>query len=63
MFNSCCSIRVRELFKCYQDWCGENNEHACSERFFGLKLKELGLEQKRFGAGRYWRGIGVLSSS
>jgi putative DNA primase/helicase len=28
-----CFILVRELFKVYQDWCGENNEHACSERF------------------------------
>jgi hypothetical protein len=33
--------------KCYQDWCGENNEHACSERFLGLRLKELGLGRKR----------------
>jgi putative DNA primase/helicase len=53
------SIRARELFKCYQDWCDENNEHAVSERFFGLRLKELGIEQKRLGDGRYWQGIGL----
>jgi putative DNA primase/helicase len=53
------SIRSRELFKSYQDWCDENNEHAVSERFFGLRLKELGLGQKRFGDGRYWQGIGL----
>ncbi|GHV14734.1 hypothetical protein FACS189491_11370 [Spirochaetia bacterium] len=53
------SIRARELFKCYQDWCDENNEHACSERFLGLRLKELGLEQKRLSDGRYWKGIMV----
>jgi putative DNA primase/helicase len=57
-----CSSRARELFKCYQDWCDENNEHACSELFLGLRLKELGIEQKRLGDGRYWRGIGLLSS-
>jgi putative DNA primase/helicase len=51
------SIRARELFKCYQDWCDENNEHAVSERFFGLRLKELGLGQKRLADGRYWQGI------
>jgi putative DNA primase/helicase len=51
------SIRSRELFKSYQDWCDENNEHAVSERFFGLRLKELGLGQKRLGDGRYWQGI------
>ena len=50
-------IRARELFKCYQDWCEENNERACSERFFGLMLKEIGIEQKRHGDGRYWQGI------
>jgi putative DNA primase/helicase len=51
------SIRARELFKCYQDWCIENNEHAVSERFLGLRLKELGLEQKRSNDGRYWQGV------
>jgi putative DNA primase/helicase len=54
-----CAIRARELFKCYQDWCEENNERACSERFLGMRLKELGLEQKRHGDGRYWQGIMV----
>jgi putative DNA primase/helicase len=54
-----CSIRARELFKVYQGWCDENNEHACSERFLGLRLKELGIEQKRYGDGRYWQGIGI----
>ena len=51
------SIRARELFKCYQDWCDDHNEHAVSERFFGLRLKELSIEQKRLGDGRYWQGI------
>jgi putative DNA primase/helicase len=54
-----CSIRARELFKVYQGWCDENNEHACSERFLGLRLKELGVEQKRYGDGRYWQGLGL----
>jgi putative DNA primase/helicase len=58
-----CSIRARELFKTYQDWCGENNERACSERFLGLRLKELGLEQKRYGDGRYWQGLGVRADT
>jgi putative DNA primase/helicase len=55
------SIRARELFKCYQDWCDENNEHAVSERILGLRLKELGLEQKRLSDGRYWKGVKVRS--
>src|SRR5215469_2592722 len=56
-------IRARELFKCYQDWCDENNEHAVSERFLGLRLKELGFEQRRSNDGRYWQNIGVRPGS
>jgi putative DNA primase/helicase len=51
------SIRARELFRAYQEWCEENNEHACSERFLSLRLKELGLERSRTAEARYWKGI------
>jgi putative DNA primase/helicase len=51
------SIRARELFRAYQEWCEENNERACSERFLSLRLKELGLERSRTAEARYWRGI------
>jgi putative DNA primase/helicase len=53
------SIRIRELYKAYSDWCDENNEHACSERFFSLRLKEIGFEQMRTAEARYWSGIGL----
>jgi putative DNA primase/helicase len=53
------SIRARELFKCYQDWCEDNNEHAGSERFLSLRLKELGLERTRTAEARYWKGLGL----
>ncbi|GHV06141.1 phage protein [Spirochaetia bacterium] len=51
------SIRTRELFKAYQEWCDENNEHAGTERFLAMRLKELGLERARTAEARYWRGI------
>jgi putative DNA primase/helicase len=53
------AIRARELFKVYQDWCDDHNEHAVCERFFGLRLKEMGFEQKRMNDGRYWQGIQI----
>jgi putative DNA primase/helicase len=56
------SAKARELFKVYQNWCDENNEHAVSERMLGLRLKELGLEQGRAADGRYWRGLGIMSA-
>jgi putative DNA primase/helicase len=53
------SVRIRELFKAYQDWCDENNEHGVSERFFGLRLKEMGFEQGRTSEARYWTGLAL----
>jgi putative DNA primase/helicase len=53
------SIRIRELFKEYQGWCDENNEHGVSERFFGLRLKEMGFEQGRTSEARFWSGLAL----
>ena len=61
--KECCAVRegatvrIRELFKAYAGWCDDNIEHAVSERFFSLRLKEMGFEQKRSGDGRYWQGV------
>ena len=55
-------IRVRELYKAYIGWCDENNEHAVSERFFTMRLKEIGFEQTRTAEARFWSGIGLRSS-
>jgi putative DNA primase/helicase len=57
--NPAGQVRARELFKTYQDWCGERNEHACNERFFGLRLKEMGFVQGRNAGGRYWIGFAL----
>jgi putative DNA primase/helicase len=51
------AIRARELFQVYQDWCDENNEMATSERMFGLRLKELGMAQKRTSEARFWQDL------
>jgi putative DNA primase/helicase len=53
------AIRTRELFQVYQGWCEENNEMATSERIFGLRLKELGMVQKRTAEARFWQGLAV----
>jgi putative DNA primase/helicase len=53
------SIRIRELYKAYADWCDENNEHPVSERFFTLRLKEMGYEQKRTAEARFWLGLAL----
>jgi len=53
------SIRIRELYKAYGDWCDENNEHAVSERFFTMRLKELGFQQTRTAEARWWSGVAL----
>jgi putative DNA primase/helicase len=52
-------IRVRELYKAYTDWCDENHEHAVSERFFSMHIKELGFKQTRTAEARFWMALGL----
>jgi putative DNA primase/helicase len=53
-------IRIREFYKAYVDWCDENKEHPVNERFFSLRIKEMGFEQTRTSEARFWVGIGLL---
>ena len=53
------TIRIRELYKAYSDWCEDNKEHAVPERFFTLRLKEMGFQQCRTSEARYWSGVGL----
>jgi putative DNA primase/helicase len=53
------SIAIKKLYKAYSDWCEENNEHPVSERFFTLRLKEMGFEQSRTATERFWVGLGL----
>jgi putative DNA primase/helicase len=55
-------IKARELFRAYQEWCEENNEHASCERILGMRMKELHIEQKRLADGRYWVGLCLRAS-
>ncbi|WP_461257046.1 DNA primase family protein [Treponema sp. R80B11-R83G3] len=57
--NSDITIRIMELYKAYADWCEENKEHAVSERFFTMRLKEMGFVQGRTATERFWVGIGL----
>jgi putative DNA primase/helicase len=45
------------MYKAYTDWCDENNEHAVSERFLSMRLKDLGFIQSRTAEARYWVGL------
>jgi putative DNA primase/helicase len=55
------TIRIRELYKAYAyaDWCDDNKEHAVSERFFTMRLKDMGFEQSRTAEARFWTGLAL----
>jgi len=55
------SIRIRELYRAYSDWCDDNNEHPVSERFFTMRLKDMGFEQCRTAEARFWSGLGLIA--
>jgi len=48
------TIWIRELYKAYSDWCDDKKEHAVSERFVTMRLKEIGFEQCKTVKSRYW---------
>ena len=54
-------IRIWEMYKAYSDWCDSNNEHAVSERFFTMRLKDMGYEQCRTSEARFWSGLGLVT--
>jgi len=51
------TVTIKRLYKAYSDWCDENHEHPVSERFFTLRLKEMGFVQDRTCTERFWVGI------
>jgi putative DNA primase/helicase len=53
------SIRIRELYKAYSDWCDDNKEHAVNERFFTMRLKEMSFVQNRTAEARFWVGLAL----
>lgn len=66
----CCVINKRaeakaaDLYKSYCDWCDANGEKPESQRSFGLRLTERGLDRRRGTAGAHrWFGIGLLAPS
>jgi len=54
--------KTRDLFKAYQKWCAEANEPACSERMFGMRICEIGVERYRTQEARYWKDLMLKAS-
>ncbi|MHB1610069.1 MAG: phage/plasmid primase, P4 family [Sulfobacillus sp.] len=51
---------AKDLYAEYCTWCEDNRERAISQKAFGGRLTERGLEKQRSTGGRYiWLGIGL----
>lgn len=62
--DDCCVLGLNErvfssdLYKRYTTWAEENHERAASQKIFGGRLRERGLDRKPSSKGRYaWFGI------
>jgi len=60
--ESASSIKAKELYEEYRNWCEEGGEYCTSQKVFGGKLTEKGFERKR-GTGNinYWIGIEIVT--
>lgn len=52
-------VKATPLYKAYQAWCENNGETWETQRSFGMRLTERGLENYP-NNGRWWRGIGLF---
>jgi phage/plasmid-associated DNA primase len=64
--EECCTLEAggestsEELYRAYKRWCSQRKENPLSQRAFGSRLKERGLEPSRLGSGqRIWQGIAL----
>jgi putative DNA primase/helicase len=57
------STAIKKLYKAYSGLCEENNEYPVSDRFFTLRLKEMGFGQSRTSTERFWVGVGLKAAN
>lgn len=58
------TVRSKALYDAYIAWCEDNHERPVSQKVFGSRLTERGLEsRKTTGGKRSWAGIGLMSES
>jgi putative DNA primase/helicase len=51
---------AKELYEVYKQWCDRNGEYPETQRSFGMRLTERGLEREKGRYGWSWKGIRVL---
>ena len=64
VINKLAEAKAADLYASYTGWCEAQGEKPESQRSFGLRLTERGLDRRRGTAGIHrWFGIGLLAPS
>jgi putative DNA primase/helicase len=50
-------IQASHIYNAYKEWAETNNERVISNRAFGMRLAESGLDKVRHSKGNFWIGI------
>jgi putative DNA primase/helicase len=59
--STLCEVMAKDLYGKYLEWCESNKEKPLSQKLFGGRLSERGLEKGRASNGRSkWKGIGMI---
>jgi putative DNA primase/helicase len=63
--TECCEYNINdkvvksELYKKYLEWCKGTGEYQLTQRKFGMRIKEKGIDEYRLGSQRFWKGISI----
>lgn len=52
-------VAASDLYQAYSTWCKENGEYVSTNKVFGMRMSEHGIERRRLGAGKFYVGIGL----
>jgi len=57
------TTKVKDIYTAYHKWCADNNERAVSDRYFSLRMQEIGFERTRNSETRFWKGLGLKTET
>lgn len=63
-FHQSANVTKKALYGAYKSWCEEQSEEYVTQKAFGMRLNEIGLDEARVGSGseraRMWIGLALL---
>jgi putative DNA primase/helicase len=66
--SECCitlptaTVKARPLYSAYKKWADDAGEHPMTEKAFGNRLAERGIDKSRGSSGNIYHGIGLAAA-